>query len=195
MVLLQGVQGLVQGFGQALDALLVLVGEVEEVEIVGAPAVGVGIDLVLNAVQTGHEDGGIGVVGIAGGVGVAQLKALLSRGLGVGGDADDGGAVGGGVADGHRGLEPGHQALEGVGGGVRNRADGGGVLEERLKCMTKRYLLENEVTFHGFATPQRVRKYMEEAGLRTYDRRKTIKNSVSEFIRISYREFDGFYYG
>lgn len=42
---------------------------------------------------------------------------------------------------------------------------GGGVLEERLKCMTKRYLLENEVTFHGFATPQRVRKYMEEADI------------------------------
>jgi len=42
---------------------------------------------------------------------------------------------------------------------------GGGVLEERLKRMTERYELGQEVSFHGFLPPQSVRKYMEEADI------------------------------
>ena len=42
---------------------------------------------------------------------------------------------------------------------------GGGVLEEALKRMVRRFGLENEVTFHGFAPPQRVRQYMEAADI------------------------------
>ncbi len=42
---------------------------------------------------------------------------------------------------------------------------GGGILEERLKRMTARYQLNQEVTFHGFQPPQSVREYMEEADI------------------------------
>ncbi|MBD5451881.1 MAG: glycosyltransferase family 4 protein [Lachnospiraceae bacterium] len=42
---------------------------------------------------------------------------------------------------------------------------GGGVLEERLKQMVKRFELADEVTFHGFQPPQNVRRYMEEADI------------------------------
>lgn len=42
---------------------------------------------------------------------------------------------------------------------------GGGELEQKLQDMTKRYQLENEVTFHGFQPPQSVRRYMEEANV------------------------------
>ena len=37
---LQRIQRLLQGGGQALELLLLLVGEVEEVEVVGTPAIG-----------------------------------------------------------------------------------------------------------------------------------------------------------
>lgn len=40
---------------------------------------------------------------------------------------------------------------------------GGGALEERLRQMTERYGLTDEVTFHGFLPPQRVRGFMEKA--------------------------------
>lgn len=40
---------------------------------------------------------------------------------------------------------------------------GGGVLEEKLKQMVKRFELADAVTFHGFQPPQSVRRYMEEA--------------------------------
>ncbi|MDE7268204.1 MAG: glycosyltransferase family 4 protein [Lachnospiraceae bacterium] len=42
---------------------------------------------------------------------------------------------------------------------------GGGVLEEKLKQMVKRFKLADEVTFHGFQPPQSVRRYMEEADI------------------------------
>ena len=40
---------------------------------------------------------------------------------------------------------------------------GAGELEEKLKAMTRRLGLCEEVTFHGFKPPQSVRRYMEEA--------------------------------
>lgn len=42
---------------------------------------------------------------------------------------------------------------------------GGGELEEMLQTMTRRYQLEENVTFHGFQPPQSVRTYMEEADI------------------------------
>lgn len=42
---------------------------------------------------------------------------------------------------------------------------GGGALEEMLRTMVRRYQLEENVTFHGFQTPQSVRTYMEEADI------------------------------
>ena len=101
-----------------------------EVEVVGTPALGIGIDLILDAIQTCHEDGGVAEVGVTGSVGVAELEAALVRALGVGGDADDRRAVGGGVAHGNGGLKAGHQTLEGVGGGVGQGTQRGDVLEQ-----------------------------------------------------------------
>ena len=69
-------------------------GQVIQVHIIGAPAIFMGIDLILDAVQTGHQDGGIAQIGVAGGIGVPQLKPAQLGALGVGGDTD-GGAPGG----------------------------------------------------------------------------------------------------
>lgn len=83
-----------------------------------------------DAIQAGHQDSGQGIVNVAGGIGVAQFKALVLGGFGVGGDAHHGRAVGGGIADGDRRFKAGHQALEGVGGGVGEGAQRGRVLQE-----------------------------------------------------------------
>ena len=130
MVGFQGVQGGLQGGGQVLQLGLFLIGQGVEVAVVGTPAAGMGINAVLDAVQSGHEQGRVAEVGVAGGVRVANFKAAQAGGLGVGGDADDRAAVGGGVAHGDGGLEPGHQPLEGVGAGVGNGAQGVDVLEQ-----------------------------------------------------------------
>lgn len=42
---------------------------------------------------------------------------------------------------------------------------GGGDLEERLKAYVEKKHLEKEVIFHGFQSPQNVRRYMEEADI------------------------------
>ena len=127
---LQGIQSLGEAGGKTLELGLLLVGEVVEVEVVGTPALGVRIDLVLDAVQSRHEDGGVAEVGVTGSVGVTEFKAALVGALGVGGDTDDRGAVGGGVAHGDGSLKAGDEALEGVGGGVGQSAEGGDVLEQ-----------------------------------------------------------------
>ena len=126
----QSIQSLLQRGGQTLELLLLLVGQVEEVKVVGAPAVLMGIDLVLDAVKTGHQDGGVAEVGVAGGIGVAQLKPAQLGLLSVGRDTDDGGAVGSGVAHGDGGLEAGDQTLERVGAGVGQSAQGVDVLQQ-----------------------------------------------------------------
>ena len=73
------------------------------------------VDLVLDAIKTGHKNGSIAEVWVAGRVGVAQLEAALVGALCVCGDADDCAAVGGCVANGNGCFEAGHQSLEGVG--------------------------------------------------------------------------------
>ena len=77
VVLLKSVERLGERRGQTLKLCLLLLGEVEEVEIVGAPAVFVGINLVLDTVETCHEDCGVAEIGVAGSVGVAKLEAAL----------------------------------------------------------------------------------------------------------------------
>ena len=39
---------------------------------------------------------------------------------------------------------------------------GGGEMDEKLRQMTKKYHLEQEVTFHGYQSPKNVRRFMEE---------------------------------
>ena len=46
VIVLQGIQGLLQRGGQTLQLLLLLVRQVEEVEVVGTPALGVRINFV-----------------------------------------------------------------------------------------------------------------------------------------------------
>ena len=43
------------------DPLLVLIGERKEIEVIGPPAVGVGIDFVEDSVQSCHQDSGLGM--------------------------------------------------------------------------------------------------------------------------------------
>lgn len=76
MIRFERIERLVEGGGQAVDLLLFLLGKIEEVEVVGTPAAGGGIDLVYDTVDTRHQDGCVGVVGVAGGIGVAKLEAL-----------------------------------------------------------------------------------------------------------------------
>ena len=130
VVSLQSIQCLVQRGGQALQLLLFLLRQMIQVHVVGAPAVLVGIDLVLDAVQTCHQDGSVAEIGVAGGIGITQLKAAHLGSLGISGNTDDSGAVGGCVAHGDRSLEAGHQTLEGVGGGVGQGAQGSNVLQQ-----------------------------------------------------------------
>ena len=80
-----------------------------------------GVDLVLDAVQAGHQAGGEGQVGVGRRVGAAELDALGLRRLGVHRDAHGRRAVAGRVGDDDGGLVAGHQAAVGVG---RRRADG-----------------------------------------------------------------------
>ena len=112
------------------ELCLLLVAQVIQVEVVGTPAIGVGIDLVLHTVQTCHQDGCIAEVGVAGRVGVPQLKAALVGTLSVSGNTDNGASVGGSVANRHRSLKTGHQTLEGVGAGVGDGAQGGNMLQD-----------------------------------------------------------------
>ena len=88
------------------------------------------VDLVFNAVKTGHQQRRVAEVRVAGGVRIAQLKAAHIRRLGVGGDADDRAAVARGVSDGDGRLKARHQTLEGVGAGIRDGAEGMDVLEK-----------------------------------------------------------------
>ena len=126
----QSVQSLAERCRQAAKLCLFLIGQIVKVEVEGAPALGVGINLVYDTVKACHENGGIGIVGIAGSVGIAKLKALVLGGFGVGGDADNGAAVCHGVADGDGSFKAGDKALVGVGGGISDGADGGCVLQK-----------------------------------------------------------------
>ena len=130
MVGLERVKRRVKRGGQTLQLGLLLVGEGVEVDVVGAPAVFVRVDLVFNAVKTGHQQRRVAEVRVAGGVRIAQLKAAHIRRLGVGGDADDRAAIARGVSDGDGRLKARHQTLEGVGAGIRDGAEGMDVLEK-----------------------------------------------------------------
>ena len=111
---LQGVQGVLQGIGQVLNAA-------------GCPFIGVHLkdvlcdllrrgELSLHAVQAGGQADGQRQIGVAGGVGVSQLHP---------GDSDQGRAVGGGPGGVAGGLIAGNQTLVGVDQGI---GDGGHAL-------------------------------------------------------------------
>ena len=76
MIRFECVERLIEGGGQAVDLLLFFLGKIEEVEVVGTPAAGGGIDLVDDAIDTRHQDSGVGIVGVASRIGVAKLEAL-----------------------------------------------------------------------------------------------------------------------
>ena len=87
-----------------------------------------GIDLVLNTVDGGHQDGAERQVGAAAGVGAAELEAaglvaLHQR------DTHGGGAVGGAVGQVHRSFVARNQTSVAVLGGVGEALDGAAVLE------------------------------------------------------------------
>ena len=130
MVSFQSVQSILQTGGQLAELCLLLVAQMVQVEVVGTPAIGVGIDLVLHTVQTCHQNGCIAEVGVAGSVGVPQLKAALVGTLSVSGNTDDCASVGGSVAYGYRCFKAGYKALEGVGAGVGDGAQGGNMLQD-----------------------------------------------------------------
>ena len=89
MICLKSIKCLGKRGGQTLQLCLLFLGQVVEVYVVGTPAVLVRIDLVLDAVQTGHQDGGIAEVGVAGSIGVTKLKATQFGSFCVGGDPDN----------------------------------------------------------------------------------------------------------
>src|SRR5262249_56024720 len=88
---------------------------------------GAGIELVLDAVETRHQHGGKGEVGIGERIRIAHLDAL-AFGRGGEGDAASGRAVAHRIGEQDRRLEARHQPLVGVGGGVGERVDGARVL-------------------------------------------------------------------
>ena len=125
------------------------------------------IDLVFDSVETGHQDGRVSVVRIAGRVRVAKLEALGVRGFGVGRNADNGASVGGGVTDGNRCLKARDKTLEGVCRRVRDGAQGcsvfqkaahepmGGFAQARVAVFVEKYglsvLPEEHVHVHAVA--------------------------------------------
>ena len=124
----QSVQRILQTGGQTGQLGLFFLGQMIEVHIIGTPTILMGIDLILDTVQTGHQQGCVAEIRVAGSIGVTQLKAAQLGALGISGDTDDGTAVGSGVTNGHRSLKARHQALEGVGAGVGDGTQGADVL-------------------------------------------------------------------
>ncbi len=79
VVIFQGVQGLRQRGGDALDLLQFAPFQFVKIHVVRLAR----IDLVLNPIQAGHQHGGEGQVGVAGGVRRTELDALGLRALGI----------------------------------------------------------------------------------------------------------------
>ena len=128
VVLFKSIESLGKRGGKSGKLCLFLFGKMEEVEIVWAPTVCMGIDLVLYAVKTCHKDSGIAEIGVARSVGIAELKAALRGSFRVCRDTDNGAAVGGCVANGNGCFKAGNEALEGVCAGVGQCAKGSDVL-------------------------------------------------------------------
>ena len=112
--LVVGLEGFERGFERARGGRHV-------VELFGLEVVDVlverlaGPELVLDAVEDGHQHGREEQVGIGGAVGPAILDPPAPGAGAVDRDADDGGAVAAAVRDLGRGLEAGDQALVAVG--------------------------------------------------------------------------------
>ncbi len=72
------------------------------------------IDLVLDTVKTSHKDSRVAEIRIAGSVGIAKLKSALFGALGICGDTNYRGAVGGCITYGYGSLKSRNKTLEGV---------------------------------------------------------------------------------
>ena len=130
VIFLERGESLLERGGKSLELCFFLLGKVEEVEVIGSPAVCVGVYLVLDTVETRHKDRGIAEVGVAGRIGVTKFEAALLGRLCVCGDTDDRASVRGRVADRNGCLEAGNESLEGVGAGVGECAEGCDMLEK-----------------------------------------------------------------
>lgn len=140
-VLVEGFEGAAEAFGDGLEVGGFFRWEVVEVFIDGLA----GIDLVFDAIEAGHEDGGEGEVGIGGRIGGAEFDASGGGAGAVGGDAADGGAVAGGVGEDDGCLESRDEAFVGIIGGIGEGAEGGGVFEDAAD------VVQAEVTEAGVA--------------------------------------------
>ena len=115
VVTFERVKRVLESCGKVAELCLFLIGEVIEVHIVGTPAVCVGINLILDTVETCHKDSRVAEVGVAGSVGITELEAALVRALCICGDTDDRASVRGSVANGNGSLKAGYKTLEGIG--------------------------------------------------------------------------------
>ena len=122
-----------QGFERGLERAR---GGGDGVELFGLEVVDVlverlaGPQLVLDAVENGHQHGREEQVGIGGAVGAAVLDPAASGAGAVDRDADDRRAVAAAVGDLGRRLEAGDQPLVAVGGRIGEGAEGRGVLDQ-----------------------------------------------------------------
>ena len=126
MIPFEGLHRFLEGVGDGLERGLFFGCEVVGVLVEGRA----GVDLVLDAVESGQEYGRECEVGVGGGVRWAELDALGFGVVGVDGDATGGGAVTGGVDEVDGGFVAGDEALVGVGCGGAEGHEGIGVLEQ-----------------------------------------------------------------
>ena len=112
VILLKGTECFGKRRGKSLELRLLLLGEVEEIEVIRSPSVFVRIDLILDSVKTCHKNCGIAEIGVAGRIGIAELEAALLGLFCIGGNTDDRTAVGRSVTYGYGSLKAGDKALE-----------------------------------------------------------------------------------
>ena len=111
---LHGLDGLLQGAGQGVDAVGLTGGLIHHKDVLGD--LGRGDHALLNAVQAGGQADGESQIGVAGRIGGTELH---TGGLAAGGgDTDKSGAVGGRPSQIAGSLVAGHQPLVGVDQGV-----------------------------------------------------------------------------
>lgn len=128
MILLQSVQSFIQRIWQMPELGFLLFRKVVEVHVVWAPAILVRIDLVLNAIQPGHQERSVAKIRITGRVRVAEFKPAHVWCLGISRDPDHRATVAGGIAYRDRSFKAGNETLERVGGRIRDGAQRGDML-------------------------------------------------------------------
>ena len=102
------------------------------------------VNLVFDAVKTGHEHRSVGQIGVCGRVRRTELDALGLGALAVGWDTDRRGAVALAVDQIHRRFKPGHQPLVAVGSRVGDSDDRTCMLKDAADVV-QRHLAETGV--------------------------------------------------